>query len=70
MFYRVAYEDGDAEDLYFIELEPLLDDKDAIVRPVVAPKTFPTEAQISAVVSAHRKAKKPGPAVNPVLRAL
>jgi hypothetical protein len=70
MFYRVAYEDGDAEDLYFIELEPLLDDKGSVVRPVVAPKTFPTGAQISAVVSAHRKAKKPGPAVNPVLRAL
>jgi hypothetical protein len=47
-------EDRDAEDLYFIDPEPLLDDKVVIVRPVVAPRPFPTEAQISVIAPAQK----------------
>jgi hypothetical protein len=58
----VVYDDGDNEDLGFIELRKILEDPAVIVYPAVMPRAFPTESQVASVVSAHKKSRSQGAA--------
>jgi hypothetical protein len=56
--YKILYEDGDGEDLYFHELEPLLADPTVVVRPVIHPPPFPTKKRIKYFIQNFKQGKQ------------